>query len=177
MLGDYARTSEPELLLQRRSDGPRNDVARLEGARMIITSETPDGAALNESLVKRITGGDTLASRKLYHEYAEFRSSGKPWLSTNKKPQIRGREIAIWERILMVPFNVTIPDNEQDKDLLQKLRAELLGILAWAVRSCLEWQKIGLCPPPEVLAATKEMNRNQIHSKNSLKIVALRKRL
>jgi putative DNA primase/helicase len=50
---------------------------------------------------------------------------------------------------------VTIPEEEQDQDLIDKLSEELPGILAWAVRGCLEWQETGLKPPKEVLQATK----------------------
>jgi putative DNA primase/helicase len=56
----------------------------------------------------------------------------------------------------MVPFSVTIPENERDPDLQTKLLAELPGILAWAVRGCLAWQRKGLAPPEEIMAATRE---------------------
>jgi putative DNA primase/helicase len=59
-----------------------------------------------------------------------------------------------------VPFNVTIPDNEQDKDLQRKLRDELPGILAWAVRGCLDWQRSGLGIPLEVVEATANYRRD-----------------
>jgi putative DNA primase/helicase len=49
---------------------------------------------------------------------------------------------------------VTIPDDKQDKQLPDKLRAELPGILAWAVRGCIDWQSNGLGEPSEVTIAT-----------------------
>ena len=61
---------------------------------------------------------------------------------------------AIWRRIRLVLFNIIIPDAEQDKQLPEKLRAELPGILAWCVRGCLEWRREGLGVPPEVADAT-----------------------
>jgi putative DNA primase/helicase len=156
LLGDYARTSDASLLLVKRTEGARNDIARLEGARLVLTSETPAGGKLDEALVKLLTGGDKIASRRLYCEQTEFYAASKIWLRTNKKPQISGTDLAIWKRIRLIPFDVTIPDNEQDKKLLQKLWAELPGILAWAMRGCLEWQEKGLGAPPEVVSATKE---------------------
>ena len=51
---------------------------------------------------------------------------------------------------------VTIPEEQQDKTLSEKLRAEFPGILAWAVRGCLDWQKHGLGSPPEVEHATQQ---------------------
>jgi len=64
------------------------------------------------------------------------------------KPQAdySGTDNAIWDRIRLIPFNVTIPPEEQDKNLTEKLEAELPGILAWAVEGCLAWQKEGMNP-------------------------------
>lgn len=67
---------------------------------------------------------------------------------------IRGTDNAIWRRIRLVPFDVTIHKAEQDPTLPKKLEAELPGILAWAVEGCLQWQREGLNPPREVRAAT-----------------------
>src|SRR5262249_54014456 len=75
-------------------------------------------------------------------------------LSTNYRPIIRGTDVAIWRRIRLIPFTVTFPPDKQDKDLSKKLREELSGILAWAVRGCLEWQRDGLGIPDEVSEAT-----------------------
>ncbi|MBV9452643.1 MAG: hypothetical protein JOZ19_00760 [Rubrobacter sp.] len=77
------------------------------------------------------------------------------WLATNHKPEIRGTDPAIWDRIRLVPFDVRIPSGEVDRELPEKLKAELPGILAWAVRGCLDWQKNGLGEPEEVRAATE----------------------
>jgi putative DNA primase/helicase len=155
-LGDYAQWADDRLLTVRNGDGPRNDLAGLEGAHMVVTAETAEDARLNEAGVKIMTGGDTLISRRLYKEFTAQRVTYKIWLSTNKKPVIKGSDYAIWRRIMLIPFGVTIPQTEQDKELSQTLLAELPGFLAWAVRGCMEWQKIGLCPPDEVMYATKE---------------------
>jgi len=54
----------------------------------------------------------------------------------------------------MVPFRVRF--EKPDKGLFEELRSELPGILAWAVRGCIDWQhRGGLDAPDEVLAARK----------------------
>ena len=143
-------------LLANRGDHIPNDIARLQAARFVIAAETDQRRDLNEALVKQLTGGDVVAARFLHREYFEFVPQFKPVLTTNHKPVIRGQDHAIWRRIRLVPFTVTIPDQAQDKKLPQKLDQELDGILAWAVRGCIEWQKEGLNEPEEVRTATAE---------------------
>jgi putative DNA primase/helicase len=161
MMGDYATKTPTETLLVKRGDTIPADVARLRGARLVTAVEAEEGQRLAESLVKQMTGGDTLTARKLYGDFFEFHPTFKLWLGSNHKPAIRGTDLAIWRRIRLVPFGVTIPEPEQDKTLPDKLRGELPGILAWAVRGCLDWQRHGLRAPAPVLAATAQYRGEQ----------------
>jgi putative DNA primase/helicase len=111
---------------------------------------------LAESLIKDLTGQDTITARFLWADLFEFTPTHKLWLSTNHKPEIRGTDNAIWRRIRLIPWSVTIPPAEQDKKLPAVLRRELPGILAWIVRGCLEWRRGGLQAPDEVRKATGE---------------------
>lgn len=153
-LGDYAMRAPTEMLLAKRAGGIPNDVARLKGARFVAASETEEGRRLAESLIKDLTGQDTITARFMRAEWFDFKPTHKLWLSTNHKPEIRGTDAAIWRRIRLVPWSVTIPPEEQDKQLPAKLREELPGIFAWIVQGCLEWQRQGLRPPDEVRRAT-----------------------
>ncbi len=154
MLGDYAARTDFGTFLERRGNGPRNDIARLVGTRFAAANEMGEGQRLAEGLVKQLTGGDHISARFMYSEYFEFRPQFKLWLAANHKPTIRGTDNAIWRRIRLVPFDVTIPEEERDTHLLERLRAELPGILAWAVQGCLDWQREGLGLPPAVKEAT-----------------------
>jgi putative DNA primase/helicase len=101
-----------------------------------------------------MTGGDRLKARFMHQDFFEFSATHKIFLATNHKPIVRGTDNAIWRRIRLIPFTVTIPDHEQDKHLIEKLRAELPGILAWSVEGALKWRKHGLEIPHEVSEAT-----------------------
>jgi putative DNA primase/helicase len=155
-LGDYAMRAPTDMLLTRRASGIPNDVARLKGARLVAASETEDGRRLAESLIKDLTGQDTITARFMRAEFFDFRPTHKLWLSTNHKPEIRGTDNAIWRRIRLIPWTVTIPLAEQNKRLSATLRHELAGILAWIVQGCLEWRRGGLQSPDEVRKATGE---------------------
>lgn len=155
LAGEYGQQADFTTFLERRHDsGPSNDVARLAGARLVRSSEIGDQKKLNEGLVKSLTGGDTITARFLFSEHFEYVPQFKLWFAANHKPIIRGTDYAIWRRIRMIPFEVTIKDEQRDDALPKKLRAELSGILRWAVEGCQEWLAEGLRPPVRVLTAT-----------------------
>lgn len=156
ILGDYAGQMRSETLIAQRFDQIPSDLARMKGKRFVAIQEMPQGCRLNESLVKQLTGQDKVTARALYQNEFEFRPQFKIWLSTNHKPNIRGRDLAIWRRIHLIPFNVIIPDSEQDKDLVAKLAEEYSGILNWAIEGLRMWKQYGLIIPEEVKRATEE---------------------
>lgn len=155
VLGDYGVQTASNTFLARNFDGPGNEIARLRGARFIACSEPDPGYRLNESLLKQFTGQDFISCRFLYKEIFQFRPEGKIFLSANHQATVRGQDYAFWRRVKMIPFNVTIPEEELDKSLPDKLKAEASGILAWMMRGCLLWQKKGLQTPEEVQKATR----------------------
>jgi putative DNA primase/helicase len=156
LLGDYAMTAPAATFMEKDRGGANNDIARLRGARLVSAIETEDGQRLAESLVKQVTGQDTVTARFLYAEFFEFAPAFKLWLAVNHKPTIKGDDYAIWRRIRLVPFTVRIPDEEKDGALPTRLRAELPGILNWALEGCRLWQESGLAAPEAVTAATAE---------------------
>nr|WP_240807071.1 phage/plasmid primase, P4 family [Polyangium spumosum] len=158
-LGDYGTTSDFETFLARPQVGaPRNDIARLAGSRLVVSIEVDDGKRLAEALVKSITGGDTVTARLLYQESFEFKPTFKLWLSANHAPRVSDDDLAMWRRILRIPFERVIPKERRDRNVkrtLTDVRASGAAILAWAVRGCLAWQKDGLKVPASVEAATE----------------------
>lgn len=156
VLAGYAQRTPTDTLLAKDTSGISNDIARLKGARFVVASEVEEGKRMAESLVKQMTGGEKMTARFMRAEYFEFMPHFKLWVGTNHKPVIRGTDQAIWRRIKLIPFNVTIPPEERDKNLLNKLRREMPGILNWAVMGCMDWQKNGLGEPEEVIKATND---------------------
>jgi len=166
---DLAGPIESEMLLEarfaRQSGGPSSDLLHLRGRRLAWLSETNENRKINAGKVKLFTGGDLLTGRAPYApRQITFRPTHKIFLLTNHRPRADAHDMALWRRVLLIPFEtifVTNPDptkpNERlaDLDLAEKLRAERPGILAWLVQGCLEWQRQGLNPPASVLAATQ----------------------
>jgi putative DNA primase/helicase len=132
-------------------------MADLVGARFVTAVEVENGQRMAEVLIKQLTGGDRIRARKMRQDHFEFPPTHKIFLAANHKPVIKGTDHAIWRRIRLIPFTVTISDHEKDTHLETKLKTEELpGILAWAVRGCLAWQQDGLQAPADVAAATSE---------------------
>lgn len=156
IMGEYAKQGAPELLLSAEHEPHPTAQADLQGSRLVVCSETEQGRAFAEAAVKQLTGDDIIKARFMRQDFFQFRPTHKIYLAANHKPRVRGTDHAIWRRIRLLPFNTTIPDAEKDPQLPEKLRAEAPGILAWAVRGCLIWQRERLGLTPEIAAATQE---------------------
>ena len=117
-------------------------------------SETKRGVQLEEATVKQITGNDTINARAPFGRPFSYRPMFKLWLSTNHKPEIPDGSEAIWDRLRLIPFTQRFDGKKADPKLPDKLRAELAGVLTWAVRGCVTWGQEGLGSAAAVDAAT-----------------------
>lgn len=158
LFGNAGRTANFSTFLHQRDGGrPRQDLARLAGARLVVAAEAGEGQRFDEELLKSITGGERITARKLYAEDFEFTPQFTLWLAANHRPTIRGADLAIWRRVCLVPFAVTIPEEERIHldTFCGLLAAELPGILNWALAGHRDWQERGLCKPASVIMATE----------------------
>jgi putative DNA primase/helicase len=154
ILGDYAKVAAMETFTASRGDRHPTDLAMLRGARAVIAQETEEGQRWAESRIKTLTGGDPISARFMRQDFFTFTPMFKLMIAANYKPSLRSVDEAVKRRFNLVPFTVTIPKSERDPTLPDRLKAEWPGILAWAIEGCLEWQRIGLAPPPAVQSAT-----------------------
>ena len=149
LFGEYATKTDIEALLagfaNRNTATPY--IAALKGIRLAISTEIPEGRRLNESVVKDLTGSDEVTGRYLFSNPFEFEPTHKLWIAGNYKPKIRGNDLGIWRRVRVIPFTVTIKSPRKMSDILAELRAELPGILNWAVLGAIFWHNEGLISP------------------------------
>jgi putative DNA primase/helicase len=163
LMGDYAMGADASLLIahKKQQGGPTPDVARMFGKRLVTVNETQEGDHLNESRVKFITSHDITTARFLFENPFDFTPTHKNWLTTNKKPIVKGTDTGIWRRVQMWPFLFTIPEKERDRYFRQKwLMPELPGILNWALAGLMSYHKQGLAPPPAIIEATEEYRKD-----------------
>jgi putative DNA primase/helicase len=166
VLGDLAGPVESEMLLAhkftKQSGGPTSDIMYLRGKLLVWSSETEEGRHLSTSRLKLLTGGDSLTGRVPHAKWqVTFKPTHTLFLLTNHKPHAPANDFALWSRIVLIPFTQVfidepVKENEHkaDSGLLDKLKGEAPGILAWLVRGCLEYQKVGLKPPETIKKAT-----------------------
>lgn len=165
VLGDCAAPVQAEVLLasERNPNAATPHLYALRGKRLCWVNESNEGARLNTSQVKMLTGGGTIAARPLYGTPITFMPQYLLMLVTNHKPHANADDYALWKRLLLIPFTQAFVDSpraahehQRDPKLTETLRGEASGILAWLVRGCLEWQRDGLNPPVSVTKATEQ---------------------
>jgi putative DNA primase/helicase len=157
MLDAYAVTCRMDTFISKKGSQIPNDVARLNGSRFVSAIETERGRKLAEGLIKSMTGGDELTARFLHREYFEFEPTFKIWLGVNHKPVIKDTTFAMSRRIRLIPFTVTIPEEERVLNFHQVLiQEELPGILGWAVEGCQLWREESLGWAKDVQEATDQ---------------------
>jgi putative DNA primase/helicase len=138
--GDYGGPAPESLLTVSKRDEHPTEIANLQGKRLVVASETPEGASLRINLIKKLTGDAELTGRFMRQDLFTFRRTHKLILQTNNRPRITEQSTAVWRRLKLIPFDLSVPEDQQDAELPDKLRDEAPGILARWMRACQRWQ-------------------------------------
>jgi putative DNA primase/helicase len=155
--GDYAATISFASLAaddRRRGSEASPDIARLPGVRLLFAAEPRKGVRLDDGRIKELTGEDRQLARHLNRGLFEFDPQFKLAIQANNRPRIEDTSTGMWERVRLVPFDIIIPPNDRDLDLLDKLKAEGPGILNWMLDGYRLYCDEGLTTPPAIMAAT-----------------------
>ena len=163
--GGYGRAARPETIAQKEksnSNAPTEDIARLAGARVVNISEPDKKMVLSASLVKTLTGRDTINARFLNENSFEFVPQFKLFVNTNHLPKVTDPTVFDSGRVKVIPFNRHFSEEEQDKGLKRKLRQHenLSGILNWCLDGLWMMRETGLEVPPAVREATAQYRQD-----------------
>jgi P4 family phage/plasmid primase-like protien len=163
LTGDHRHTLNKSTLLQRKfdSDESLRDIIKLQHMRLSLASELSAGERWNDGALKALVQTSEISGRDLYKSKVTFKPTHKLWICSNSEPRADDQSDGLWRRICKVPFNVTIPPDQRDAKLSEKLSGELPGILNWAIAGCLAWQRDGrLIQPEAVKVATSDYRKS-----------------
>ncbi|MET8862292.1 phage/plasmid primase, P4 family [Nonomuraea sp. NPDC004580] len=153
--GDYAIEIDPAMLMESKHERHGAFKMRLRGARLVFCSEVERGRRFAEATMKRLVGGDPIEANLMHKNPITFIPSHTLVMLTNHLPAVSGDDPAVWRRILVVPFDVVIPEKERDGGLPARLRAAAPSVLAWTFEGWRDYQLKGLDPPEAVRARTR----------------------
>lgn len=156
VFGDYAAVPPKAVFAKARGAGGDTStlVSDLEGVRLVYASEASEFDALNEDVLKQLSGADTMNARKLYEQSRNFKPVCTLVMYSNVVPSVSGLDHGIWRRLRFVPFDfrAVTPDHQ----LAKILRAEAAGILNWLIDGYREYEQFGLAAPFERAEALQE---------------------
>ena len=148
IMGSYAMNITPQALMTQHNKGNATpEIAKLDGARLVTTTEPNEGDRFDEGLIKQITGGDKVTARFLHQNDFDYIPQFKLFMATNHKPYIRGRDEGIWRRMVIIPFDMNIPLEKVDFELEKRMTDELPAILQWCIDGYIKYLKYGLEEP------------------------------
>jgi len=155
VLGDYADIARSELLLVTRTERHLTQIASLVHRRFVWVDETRAARSMDGAQVKMLTGGAPLRANFMRKDEFTFDPVFTLLLTTNEMPKFQGSDRALGARLQIAPWEVTFAGRE-DEDLLDKLKAEGEGVLAWVVAGAVEYLRTGLRAPEKVREMTSE---------------------
>jgi putative DNA primase/helicase len=162
-IGDdgYSISAPAEMLLATAQQGHPTEIARLAGARVVVSSELEDGQRFAEARVKQLTGRDVISGRFMRQDWFSFTPTHTLWMLANHQPAVRAGGPAFWRRLRLLPFEHTVPPEKRVPDLEDRLvEDEGPAILAWLIRGAADYFTDGLAEPASVRAATAAYERD-----------------
>ncbi len=107
--------------------------AHLHGKLVNIVSELAEGAEIADAQLKAIASAELITAEHKLKPPFSFRPYSTCWFGTNHLPHTRDFSQALFRRAIVVTFNRVFSDQEQDHRLIEKLAAELPGVLNLAL--------------------------------------------
>jgi P4 family phage/plasmid primase-like protien len=161
VLGDYAEAVDPQVLF-RRGNEHTTGFTDFRGKRFTYLDEVPAGK-LDTGTLKRLTGGGILKGRRIGQDNQTWRATHTIWMASNFEPDFgMDTSAGLWSRVILIPTGPTIPEAARNNTILDQLRQESRGILAWCIEGARRYVDRGRLPdlPKRFRAATDEMEAN-----------------
>jgi len=134
-------------------------LASLKDTRFVAASESKGKQWLDESKIKRWTGGNEVYARHLYQKHFGYRPQFHLWLTSNMPPKMDYEDDAAWSRVRVIHFP-TSHIEDTDKKLKEEMRSKEVkeGLLTWIVEGAIKWSQLprsGLLAPEVIVKETQ----------------------
>ena len=149
IMGDYALTISMDAFTESKQERHSQEIAKLEGSRLVYASETEEGRRFKESLIQLLTGGDKIVARGMRQNDREFLPTFKILVYANSVPHLKGASEAMRRRIHLIEYAGSLTDEERDATLKARLVNEYPAILHTLIRGCVDFLDCGGLGKPE----------------------------
>lgn len=114
-------------------------IGRLRNKVVNICNELPSTSIKGTAAIKSLVSDlDSISYKDLYKEVSSFKNSAKLIFACNTLPSLENgtnkNNEAFFERIMILPFENSIPLERQDKDLINELKKEKKIIFWWLLK-------------------------------------------
>lgn len=164
-LGDYAAPFELTALKTKVDTGPREDIADIVHARVVYASEISARFNLHSDQIKRMTGNDKQSFSRKHMSQEHAWSMFTSFLACNGIPEVSGADVALRNRLCVIPFTEQVDSADEAADALLTTAARE-GVLAWIAAGYDAYCREGLQQhdwPTPVVRATMEARHSLDH--------------
>ena len=162
--GDYTGAIAVDTLTATRSGNQGASLATLRGKRLVITGELEEHQRLSVAMLKRLASTDPLRIEEKYRAPEDITPSHTIVLFTNHLPRVGSTDSGTWRRLIVIPFNATIPVQNGVANYGEVLAREAgPAILAWAIEGAVNFARnqYKLDIPDAVAEATEEYRERE----------------
>lgn len=164
VLGDYATSVSPDLLLTGKGQNVGARLAALRSVRLALAAETEEGQRFNLSTVKQLASTDLIAAEPKYKAPFSFTPSHTLVLYTNFLPRVGSSDRGTWSRLTVLPFNAHLRDTANEKKDFAEILFNRAGgaVLSWMIEGARRFIANGykLTPPAVVREALAEYRKS-----------------
>lgn len=140
VLQALAGNSSVTIDLDQMSQNPYQ-LADIAGKRVVTFTEPKANSVLADNHYKRLVSQDQIMARQIFGKPFRFVPVCKVWGAMNELPRVVDRSDAIFNRVLIIPMNRRVPDDQRDPRLTEKLLGELAGIFNLALTGLLRLRR------------------------------------
>ncbi len=165
ILNKFYSTGDHKIFIDNTTNGSATPhLMVLKNSRLITMAEPNKEFKLNDTILKAITGGDSISCRQIYCEQIEIKPMAKCIMLTNNLPKWDIFDQAMRDRIKYIPFDARFVKNPKKKEYLKdpefidELNTKYINqIFTWLCFGAQKYYKeYHLNPPKSILDAEKK---------------------